>query len=257
MNAIILAAGLGSRLRPLTDHAPKCLTPVVGTPIIQNALQLLAACDVAETIVVVGYLGDVVRATVGHSVGAMRIRYVENPAYATTSTSASLAIGLRAVEDRLTSLLILEGDVYFEKRLLLDFIGDDARDATVVEAYHPPLDGSFVALDGAGGVIDWIHTTHRGPQFRREDKYKTVNIHKFNSTFVHAVLAPSLQRRVAASEGAAPIEYVFRDVVITNPGHIHAFQTNGRKWYEIDDHDDLMRAEEIFAPHAVHVNHRS
>ena len=57
--AIILAAGKGSRLAPLTDMAPKPLVEVNGTPIIVNALENLAAFGIKDVYIVKGYLGAV------------------------------------------------------------------------------------------------------------------------------------------------------------------------------------------------------
>ena len=56
MQAVILAAGQGSRLRPLTDHRPKCLVEVQGKPMLQYQLEALNAAGVTECVIVVGEL---------------------------------------------------------------------------------------------------------------------------------------------------------------------------------------------------------
>ena len=58
MKAIILAAGPGSRLRPLTNSLPKCMLPIKGKPILQNILDLFRANGVADITVVTGHQGD-------------------------------------------------------------------------------------------------------------------------------------------------------------------------------------------------------
>ena len=76
MQALILAAGKGERLRPLTDTRPKVMLPVVNKPILEHNLELVAGL-VDEIIIVVGYKGEVVRGYFGDSFGGVKIRYVE------------------------------------------------------------------------------------------------------------------------------------------------------------------------------------
>ena len=58
--AIILAAGVGDRLRPFTDKSPKCLAKVAGVPILKNALTQLAAIGVKEVAIVVGHHKEII-----------------------------------------------------------------------------------------------------------------------------------------------------------------------------------------------------
>ena len=65
MQAVILAAGVGRRLRPLTNHIPKCLVEVNGTPIIVNTLNILTKFNLSRVVIVIGYLGDKVKKRLG------------------------------------------------------------------------------------------------------------------------------------------------------------------------------------------------
>jgi NDP-sugar pyrophosphorylase family protein len=73
MQAIILAAGMGKRLRPLTDNIPKCMVPVNGTPILINTLDILSQFPVQEVIIVVGHKREAVRDRVGDRYKGMTI----------------------------------------------------------------------------------------------------------------------------------------------------------------------------------------
>jgi choline kinase len=64
-NCVILAAGLGVRLKPLTDEEPKCLTEIGGKTILEQTLEVLEKNGIQETVIVVGYLGDVVIKKIG------------------------------------------------------------------------------------------------------------------------------------------------------------------------------------------------
>ena len=120
MKAIILVAGRGTRLKPLTDTIPKCLTEVNGKPILFNALEHLEKNKIEETILVVGYLRDKIEERIGNFFGNMKITYVKNDIYDKTNTSYSLWLALKdlLIDD---SLLVLEGDVFFEEELLKRF----------------------------------------------------------------------------------------------------------------------------------------
>jgi len=220
------------------------LTEVNGKAILINALEKLETCGVEETILVVGYMEDKIKERIGNSFGKMKISYVTNEIYDKTNTSFSLWLGLKDLEIE-DSLLVLEGDVFFEEQLLKTFIEEDVRTSTVVQKYNPNLDGSFVALNG-NLVIDWIHKKVRKPDFVIEDKFKTVNIHKFDKEFVANVLKPVLKNHVEAKEGIEPIEYVMQDIVANKKGEVLAFKTGVLKWFEIDDVKELKIAEEMF-----------
>lgn len=240
MKAIILAAGLGSRLKPLTKTVPKCLTEVNGIPILVNALEHVASSGITETIVVVGYLKDKIQKRIGSKFGRVKVSYVENKIYAKTNTSYSLWLGLKKITNE--DVLILEGDVFFEPKLLEEFLKNSPVNSTIVQKYNPSLDGSFVELK-KNGVVDWIHTSRRARNFTIEDKFKTVNIHKFAGPFLKTQLKPALQNRLKTH----PIEYVLEDIVRNNPAAIDAFHTGSLRWFEIDDMKDLKMAEKIFS----------
>lgn len=244
MKAVILIAGMGVRLKPLTENIPKCLIEVNGKPILLNMLEQLDGVDVEEAILVIGYLGDKVKRMAGNKFGSMRIRYVRNDIYDKTNTSYSLWVALKELEvDDI--LLVLEGDIFFEKKILTEFLNDGFSTSTVVQKYNPNLDGSFVELEG-NIVIDWIHKSKREKKFIIENKFKTVNIHKFDSDFLRKILKPVLEKHVKIKKGVEPIEYVMQDIVKNKKSRINAFEVGNLKWFEIDNIRDLKIAEKMF-----------
>jgi histidinol-phosphate/aromatic aminotransferase/cobyric acid decarboxylase-like protein/choline kinase len=244
MKSIILVAGMGTRLKPLTNEVPKCLTEVNGKPILINMLENLEKVGVEETILVIGHLGEKIMNQIGNSFGKMKISYVRNDIYDKTSTSYSLWLALKnlAIENY---LLVLEGDVFFEQKLLKDFLNYGALNSTIVQKYNPDLDGSFVDIR-QGKVIDWIHKSRREQGFKIEDKFKTVNIHRFNKDFLENFLKPNLQKSINQTNGTDPIEYVMQDIVKEKKAEIYSFEANDLKWFEIDDLNELKIAEDIF-----------
>lgn len=243
--AIILVAGMGTRLKPRTLTTHKCLTKINGIPILKNALKLLADAGVSETLLVVGYLGNEIKQEIGDNFNGMLITYTENEIYADTNTSYSLKIGMDSIGSY-DILYVLEGDVFFEPNLLKRLMNDEHSECTLVEPYEPRLDGSFVTLGEDGFVQDWTHKTMREPGYTLEGKYKTINIHKFSRDFIDNTLYPAIKHVCEATNGKSPIENVMRDIVRDNNRVIFALTSDGNKWFEIDDENDLKIAEKMF-----------
>ena len=89
-NAIILAAGPGSRLLPQTLHSPKCLTPIAGQPILRYQIAALRQCGVDNIVMVVGYLADrfVISSIVGDARGEPRLRLDQQQLFAVAGAGA-------------------------------------------------------------------------------------------------------------------------------------------------------------------------
>jgi choline kinase len=240
-SAVILVAGRGSRLGEAVAKVPKCLVEVNGTPILVNALARLAAAGIRDVVLVIGYLGSAICERIGVRVGPIQISYRENLEFARTNTTRSLHIGIDNLD---RDLLVLEGDVFFEQRVLDEFLSREEQDVTLVDSWRPDLDGSVVTLSADGGVTAWVHKKDRPAGFALDGTYKTVNLHRFSQAFVRGWLWPALARHVAADGGREPIETVFAEIV-RNGGQIHATEVRGA-WVEIDDELDLRAAQALF-----------
>lgn len=111
MNAIILAAGMGTRLRPLTNDRPKCLVAVNGVPMVERQIQFLKEKGIDDITLISGYKAE--------SLEYLKDRYgvdiVFNDRYDTCNNINSLYI----VKERFHDTYVLEGDVYMNKNVLL------------------------------------------------------------------------------------------------------------------------------------------
>lgn len=126
MRAVILAAGYDGRLRPHVDRAPKALVEVGGQPLLVRTLSLLARAGIDQVALVIGHLGAQIREVVAARCPDLDVTFIENPAYATTSTAASLALARPHADGH--AFLLLDGDLVFDAGVvarLLD-IGPDA-----------------------------------------------------------------------------------------------------------------------------------
>ena len=115
MKAMVLAAGFGNRLRPLTDHTPKPLLPIGGKPMIVHHLEKLAAAGFKEVVINLGHLGYKIPEALGDgSTWGLSIAYSdEGPAPLETGGGLTKALPLLGDEP----FLLVNGDVWSD----LDF----------------------------------------------------------------------------------------------------------------------------------------
>ena len=115
MIGLVLAAGVGKRLAPLTEDRPKGLIELGGRSLLARLLDGLQAAGVDETVLVVGYRAEMVQATLGASHHGMPLRYLVNPAYE-KGPRLSLWTGREAFQR--DDVLLADGDVLFAPPLL-------------------------------------------------------------------------------------------------------------------------------------------
>ena len=118
MKAVILAAGRGTRLQPLTTDLPKCLLQVGGRPLLASLLEILASLGIAEICLVTGYLQEKIRAFVETAIPPLPLTFtfVENPRYAETNNLHSLWVARDQVKG--SPFVVLYADILFHPAIL-------------------------------------------------------------------------------------------------------------------------------------------
>lgn len=113
--AIVLNAGEGSRLRPLTKNMPKCLLKIGDKTILEHQLNNLIKCGIEEVTFVIGYYSDMIIRKIEQSSFDLEIKYVDNPIYYKTNTVYSLWLARKEMND---NFIYLNGDVLFHENVL-------------------------------------------------------------------------------------------------------------------------------------------
>ncbi|MBQ6150477.1 MAG: aminotransferase class I/II-fold pyridoxal phosphate-dependent enzyme [Mogibacterium sp.] len=245
MQAVILAAGMGKRLKDLTRDNTKCMVKVNGMTLIERMLRQIDAHDLSRIVIVVGYEGQKLIDYIGTLDIRTPIEYINNPVYDKTNNIYSLSLA----KDRLCKedTLLFESDLIFEDSVL-DVLIDDPRDTlALVDKYESWMDGTCVKLTDDDDIESFVP----GSKFRFEeikDYYKTVNIYKFSREFSKTHYVPFLDAYQAALGQNEYYEQVLRVITMLDAPGIKAKRLNGQKWYEIDDIQDLDIAESIFTP---------
>ena len=107
MKVIILAAGMGSRLMPLTNDRPKCMVKLLDDTLIERQIKIFHSYDINDITVVTGYKNEVV--------DMPNVNYVNNPNYETTNMNESLFCALKPSN---SSVLVTYGDIVFEPKIV-------------------------------------------------------------------------------------------------------------------------------------------
>jgi choline kinase len=115
VKAIILSAGQGRRLLPLTERVPKCILPVRARPLIGWQIDTLARCGVTDVTVLVGFAADAVETTLAELYGPGRIRTLYNPYFASSDNLVSCWVARVEMQQE---FLLLNGDTLFEAEVL-------------------------------------------------------------------------------------------------------------------------------------------
>lgn len=244
MQALILAAGYGKRLRPLTDRIHKSLVEVHGTPLLINALNCLSGRNIDEVLLVVGDKKDMVIDRIGHQYKGMKITYIENPIYKETNNVYSFWLAKNYVHD---DLIMLECDLFY-RRSLIDKVLVGKGDANILVSPFDPatMDGTVVQVDEDGKVKSLIIGRDQYPGMNYGEMYKTVNIYTYRKDFICHHLMPAVDCYVATQTVNSYYELVLGALIYFKNSDVRAVLADADEWCEIDDMEDLKRAEEKF-----------
>ena len=242
MNAVILAAGRGERLRPLTDTAPKCLTLVGGKSILQYELEALDAAGIQECTIVVGYRGSQVNEAFGASYNGLALRYVDNRDYGSTNNLYSLWLAREYLQSQ---TLLIEGDLLFNHELIQKLVDDPAEDVAVVDTFTDDMNGTIIR--GQGTVItEFVLKSAQGEGYDYTGAAKTVNIYKFSESTMRNHFLPGLDRYVVEKQTNIFYEAVLAELVGSKALRMSILYSGDCPWFEIDTPEDLVTAESMF-----------
>ena len=163
MQALVLAGGEGTRLRPLTYTTPKPVMPLAGRPFLSFMLDWLNRHGVDEVILSCGFMSDGVRQVLGDIYNGMRLRYVVEEEPLGTAGPVRLALDQGVLDER---LLVLNGDVLSDMDLTAELQAHEGTGARVTLALYPVDDTSsygVVPLTDDGQVEAFLEKTEAPP----------------------------------------------------------------------------------------------
>ncbi|MBI4610493.1 MAG: phosphocholine cytidylyltransferase family protein [Candidatus Rokubacteria bacterium] len=238
MKAVILAAGVGQRLAPLTDGRPKCLLPVGGRSLLERMLDALEAVGFREALVVVGHCKEQIRERVASRAGTLGVRCVENPDY----TKGSILSLWSALEALRGDLLILDADVLFPVELLRRLIHAPAPSALLLDRAFTET-GEEVKLYARGPRVVAMGKKITPPP--HDVVGEGVGFFKCAGSHRETLQACVEEVRRAAGDG---IEYEDALDQLLRRVEVGWADVTGLAWTEVDFPEDLRRAEREVLP---------
>ena len=244
MQGLILAAGMGKRLKELTNNNTKCMVKVNGVTMIERTLRILDKKHLSKIIIVVGYKGDNLIQYIKTLNIATPICYINNPIYNKTNNIYSLFLAKE--ELAYDDTLLVESDLIFEDGVFEKVLSNPFPNLAVVAKYESWMDGTMVVLDGENNIVTFVPKS----AFSYNDVeryYKTANIYKFSRDFSVTKYIPFLEAYSKAMGTNEYYESVLRVLSMLDKTGLKGLPIDNMKWYEIDDVQDLDIAETLFA----------
>lgn len=255
MKVIILAAGQGSRLRPLTDDRPKCMVEVNGKSIIERQIDVMRSCGVKDEdiTIIAGYCNDVLRDHFSET----KINFIINNEFETTNMVCSLMCA-RELMSRENDIIISYGDIIYEKSIFEKIISSEDSMSVIVddgwydywaERCENPLDDAETLMFDDNSFL-----TEIGQKTDDLNKVQSqyIGLMRFKEDGLKAVLALADEAK-ARSEKNVSLWRTDRNYakmymtdllqgLIDEGNKLRAVHIR-RGWFEIDDCDDLKVVE--------------
>jgi choline kinase len=247
-DAILLVAGRGSRLAPLTDTIPKCLLEIGGEPLLVRMLRQLAAAGVHRAWLATGYLSDQIEAALAGVDGLPELHFAPNPVWDRYNNAESVRCAMAAMPEA-RSFLLCDGDVYVSDGTFLQELASDPRSNLLgVELRLPRnLDPEDMKFQLEAVDVPWFSRRvialgkPLGPHFCHGE-----------SIGAQVVGAGTFDRLLHALDGLNEDDrqnLYYEDVfarLIDDGEEFYTHPVRSAAWTEIDTLEDLQEARRVF-----------
>lgn len=234
MKALILAAGFGSRLAPITDNCPKSLVPVNGKPILIKQIENLLENGITDITVVSGYKAEILEGAVKEKYPEIKI--INSVDYATTNNMYSAYLGKETFYGE--NFLMMNADVFYDASVVKALLACPAENAIVTDI-GTYIEESMKVIEKDGRLTEIAKT------ITAEDALGcSIDVYKFSPEGGKAFFDKCAEYIEDMKELKKWSEVALNDIL----GDVvfKACPLEGR-WLEIDNHDDLAAAEKLFA----------
>ena len=238
MKAVILSAGQGKRLLPLTAERPKCILPIKGQTLVEWQIEELTQCGIDQVVVVVGYRADKVEEILHKRYSSNRVHTVYNEAYAVSDNLVSCW----TVQDQMNEeFILLNGDTLFEAAVLKRLLGVNNHPVTVVINQKNSYDEDDMKVELEGCRLVKIGKDLAPGQVHGESigmiMFRDQGPMLFRGAMEKALRNPAAQKKYYLA--------VIDDLAQKFP--VWTCLIKGLQWCEVDYKADLKQAEKVVA----------
>jgi choline kinase len=233
---VILAAGQGRRLLPLTKNLPKTMLKVQEVPIIDHILEAIDMNLINEILITVGHSKSVVMNHLKNEYKGIPIKYVDNPKHSETNSLYSLWLAKKFLKEKIA---IINADTLFNKKILENLINSEFEAALAIDDTIPiPLpEEAMKATIVNKKIVDVSKKI-----LAEKTNGDAIGIYKFSNESLK-ILINELDDLVSKSITKQLFTYAVRNIL--KKTDIFSVSTEGRKWIEIDDQNDLNAAQDL------------
>jgi choline kinase len=237
--AVILAAGIGSRLAPLTDDCPKSLLTVGGSIILERMIRNCLSCGISQFVIVLGHRADEIKQFVDKTFRGIRVSYVINDRYRDTNTGYSLMLAASAIG--ISEFIKFDADVVFDVKILRQLMDSDLPNVLCIDRNIALADEEVKVI-----VNDQMRVTNIGklvdPTVALGESIGIEKISVGTGPLLFAELTQMMEKRAHFQDY---YEAAYERLVAKGL-HFHTLDITGLNWTEIDTAEDFAAANAMF-----------
>lgn len=240
MTALILAAGMGKRMFPLTKDIPKALIQIhKGKSLLENILdKLVAIKDLNEIVIVLGYKGEKIIDKLGNKFQGIPINYVWNKDFEDSNNIYSLYLAKSLIKG---DVLLIECDLIFTNDLLGKII-DESDCNILVSKFNPEIMNGTVIEIQNDKIISLLLKNEQTDLDMESKYYKTVNIYKFSSAFMKNFFQ-HIESFINHNGKNSFYEVVLKEFIGNDQYNIKTTIIDDDMWFEVDEIEELNKVK--------------
>jgi choline kinase len=241
MKGVILAAGIASRLRPLTDHTPKCLLELGGKTILQRTIDNLLSNGISSLVIVTGYLHDQIEVFVTTQYPDLDVSFIHNDVFASTNNIYSLWLTRNIVLG--DDMLLLDSDILFDPRIVAALLSSPHGDCLALNRDIEVGEEEIkVRLDANDRVLEISKIVPPG-----DAAGESIGIERFSPEFLEQLFA--MLEHMIVVEKRVDIFYEAAFEAVIHRGHaLHAVDISTFPCMELDTVEDFHAAGSRILP---------
>lgn len=234
MKAVILAAGIASRLRPLTNNTPKCLLNVGSKCLLARTIDSLIANGFDRLVIVTGYLKEMIESFVSANYPDLRVEYIFNSKYDSTNNIYSLWLAKSAVQGQ--SMLLLDSDILFDSALISALLESKHENCLALNSHELGDEEIKVILNTDGQITEISKTCSIETAVG-----ESVGIEKFSAEFVQDLYTELDDMILNKGQSGVFYEMAFENL-IKKGAEIYTVDTTNIFSMELDTVEDFETA---------------